>query len=182
MLRKLDKHALARAYDHYAAIRSGKSKPKQIAREFKNTFSWKGLRIHFVGVWLCYIMFLSYDKELTFARDTVSSVGLVRGDVFLSTSASAAHACHFRHALALDELRVKFMPEYFHEMNSQRGGSNDNISKYIIQKTEQTNTDQCTSPVTENSEKTMGSEIKEVWFAGTHSDVCVSVHNSRLGG
>jgi hypothetical protein len=56
-------------------------------------------------------------------------VGLVRGDVFLSTSSSAAHACHFRHALALDELRVKFMPEYFHEMNCQ---TNDGKSKYIV--------------------------------------------------
>ncbi|KAF9227005.1 hypothetical protein BS17DRAFT_664677, partial [Gyrodon lividus] len=84
-----------RAYDHYRSIRSQNPKTRGIAKEFKKTFSRIGLRVHFVGVW-----------------DTVSSVGLMRGDVFLSTSSSAAHACHFRHALALDERRVKFMPEY----------------------------------------------------------------------
>ena len=42
---------LGRAYDHYEAIRSKKPKTRQIAREFKNTFSWKDLGVHFVGVW-----------------------------------------------------------------------------------------------------------------------------------
>lgn len=111
---------------------------------------------------------------LTFIRDTVSSVGLIRGDVFLSTSASSAHACHFRHALALDELRVKFMPEYFHEMNSQ---SNDSISKYIVQKNKGIENEPPPSCATDNSNPTMTSEIKEVWFAGSHSDVYVLVHN-----
>ena len=111
------------------------------------------------------------------SRDTVSSVGLVRGDVFLSTSSSAAHACHFRHALALDELRVKFMPEYFNEMNSQ---TNDVRSKYIVNSDEHV-----VSPTSERRESTVSdsgtdlsggknsknSEIKEVWFAGSHSDV-----------
>lgn len=104
-----------------------------------------------------------------------------RGDVFLSTSASAAHACNFRHALALDELRVKFMPEYFHEMNSQRGEGNGDISKYIVQKTDATDSDQHHSPVTKNSNETTTSDIKEVWFTGSHSDVCVSFRSSGLG-
>ena len=50
-LRELDKQILGRAWDHYRAIRSGKPKTRQIAREFKNTFSCKDLRVHFVGVW-----------------------------------------------------------------------------------------------------------------------------------
>ena len=50
-LHEPDKRALGRAYDYYEAIRSGKPKTRQIAREFKNTFSWKDLRVHFVGVW-----------------------------------------------------------------------------------------------------------------------------------
>ncbi|KAF8554222.1 hypothetical protein OG21DRAFT_1115500 [Imleria badia] len=149
------------AYDHYEAIRPGKPKPRQIAREFKNTFSWKDLRVHFVGVW-----------------DTVSSVGLIRGDVFLSTSSSAAHACHFRHALALDELRVKFMPEYFREMNAQ---TDDGKSKYIVTSSE---VEHAASPTSDRRESTVSdngthlsenkkktTEIKEVWFAGSHSDV-----------
>ena len=117
--------------------------------------------------------------KIDLGRDTVSSVGLVRGDVFLSTSSSAAHACHFRHALALDELRVKFMPEYFHEMNSQtRGGK----SKYIVTSL---GGEHAATPASERRESTMSgsgtdfsggaknktTEIKEVWFAGSHSDV-----------
>ncbi|KAF8554217.1 hypothetical protein OG21DRAFT_1115140 [Imleria badia] len=153
LIRTPTEKQIGTAWDHYRAIRSGNPKPRQIAREFKNTFSLKDVKVHFVGMW-----------------DTVSSVGLVRGDILLSTSASAAHACHFRHALALDELRVKFMPEYFHEMNSQRDEGNDKISKYIVQKKEVTGSDQLPSSVTENK-PAMKSEIKEVWFAGSHSDV-----------
>jgi hypothetical protein len=48
--------------------------------------------------------------------------------------------CYFRHALALDERRVKFLPEYVYGANTE--GS--------------------------HSER-----IKEVWFAGSHSDVYV---------
>ena len=116
--------------------------------------------------------------KLISIRDTVSSVGLIRGDVFLSTSSSAAHACHFRHALALDELRVKFMPEYFHEMNSQ---TDEGKSKYIVTSPD---VEHAATPASERREPTMSdngtdlsgkknrtTEIKEVWFAGSHSDV-----------
>ncbi|KAF8134272.1 hypothetical protein EV363DRAFT_1396697 [Boletus edulis] len=160
LIRTPTEKQIGTAYDHYEAIRSGKPKTRQIAREFKNTFSWKDLRVHFVGVW-----------------DTVSSVGLVRGDVFLSTSSSASHACHFRHALALDELRVKFVPEYFHEMNSQ---SDDGTSKYVV--TSPDDEHAASSPserrastlYTNISEGKKTSDIKEVWFAGSHSDVWVA--------
>ncbi|KAH7889111.1 hypothetical protein F5I97DRAFT_1804244, partial [Phlebopus sp. FC_14] len=127
LIRTPTEKQIGTAYDHYETIRSGKPKTREIAREFKKTFSWRNLKVHFVGVW-----------------DTVSSVGLIRGDVFLSTSSSAAHACHFRHALALDERRVKFMPEYFHEVNVGVHERNDQP------------------------------DIKEVWFAGSHSDVYVA--------
>ncbi|KAF7364544.1 hypothetical protein MVEN_00323400 [Mycena venus] len=53
-----------------------------------------GVRVHFVGAW-----------------DTVASVGIFSGQP-LPLTTSAGHLCHFRHALALDERRVKFMPEY----------------------------------------------------------------------
>ncbi|KAH7889068.1 hypothetical protein F5I97DRAFT_1782614, partial [Phlebopus sp. FC_14] len=51
------------------------------------------------------------------------------------------HARHFRHDLALDEHRVKFMPEYLHEGNLGAHERNDHPN------------------------------VKEVWFAGSHSDV-----------
>jgi hypothetical protein len=44
-------------------------------------------------------------------RDTVSSIGIVRGKP-LPLTWTAEHICIFRHALALDERRVKFLPEY----------------------------------------------------------------------
>ncbi|KIJ60019.1 hypothetical protein HYDPIDRAFT_99483 [Hydnomerulius pinastri MD-312] len=119
---------IATAYEHYTALRKKKPQSFEIAREFKRTFSHKDLRLHFIGVW-----------------DTVSSVGVIRGDPFPSTSASGSHACHFRHALALDEYRVKFLPEYFGEINSAQ----------------------------------QGNDVKEVWFAGSHSDVFVPLKMSR---
>ena len=46
-------------------------------------------------------------------RDTVSSIGIVRGKRLLpGTTEGMKHVCFFRHALALDERRVKFLPEY----------------------------------------------------------------------
>lgn len=89
---------------------------------------------------------VSSIKRLIFIRDTVSSVGLIKGDVFVSTSASVTNASHFRHALALDERRVKFMPEYFWEMNAHRNNM-----------------------LRPNAD----GDIKEVWFSGCHADVYV---------
>ena len=51
------------------------------------------------------------------------------------------HVCIFRHALALDELRIKFLPEY------ANGGCGPQ-AKHV-----------------ENG------RIKEVWFVGSHSDM-----------
>ena len=45
-------------------------------------------------------------------RDTVSSVGITRGPTLPETTTGMRHVCVFRHALALDERRVKFLPEY----------------------------------------------------------------------
>ncbi|KAF8442127.1 hypothetical protein L210DRAFT_844709 [Boletus edulis BED1] len=185
------------AYDHFESILSHKPNANDMAREFKVTFSWKDVRAHFIGVW-----------------DTVSSVGFGRGDVCLSASSAAAHACHIRHALALDERRVKFIPEYFLEMNSPdlhksakdtqleyRGmeASNQNDSPEAIIDHSNSPTSggswnapdddtiledkaqvalantksrmQSSSGVERSDRKT--ADIKEVWFAGYHSDVYV---------
>ncbi|KAI6095041.1 hypothetical protein EDD16DRAFT_1502496 [Pisolithus croceorrhizus] len=72
------------------------SERQQEAEAFKKVFCRKDVRVHFVGVW-----------------DTVSSVGgVLRSRSLPLTVTSCDHICHFRHALALDERRVKFLPEY----------------------------------------------------------------------
>jgi len=55
----------------------------------------------------------TYVLIRTSERDTVSSIGIVRGQHMLpGTIDGMTHVCYFRHALALDERRVKFLPEY----------------------------------------------------------------------
>lgn len=56
------------------------------------------------------------------------------------------HVCHFRHALALDERRVKFQPEF---ANGGLGPREGDVG-----------------------------DVKEVWFAGSHSDMCVISRSS----
>ncbi|KAK7442750.1 hypothetical protein VKT23_015997 [Stygiomarasmius scandens] len=75
--------------------------PEQLSKTFKRTLSRSNVKVHFVGAW-----------------DTVSSIGVVRGPSLPETTTGMTHVCYFRHALALDERRVKFLPEY---ANGSRG-------------------------------------------------------------
>ncbi|KAJ7476116.1 hypothetical protein FB451DRAFT_1033478 [Mycena latifolia] len=117
------------AYELYTQRLKGKisKDADDLCPHFKKTFSRKIGPVHFVGAW-----------------DTVASVGIIRGQP-LPLTTSADHICHFRHALALDEHRVRFMPEYINGSCSQT----------------------CEPP---QPSKNRG-DIKEVWFAGTHSDI-----------
>ncbi|KAJ7803963.1 hypothetical protein B0H14DRAFT_2384163 [Mycena olivaceomarginata] len=83
------------AYELYSKRHKGKATAdaEKLCAHFKTTFS-REVSVHFVGAW-----------------DTVSSVGVFRGQPLPLTS-SADHICHFRHALALDERRVRFLPEH----------------------------------------------------------------------
>jgi uncharacterized protein (DUF2235 family) len=78
-------------------------------------------------------------------RDTVSSIGFFRGRSLPETTTGMHHVCVFRHALALDELRVKFLPEYVN------GGLGPDVN--------------------EENDGSKHSDVKEVWFAGSHSDM-----------
>ena len=86
-------------------------------------------------------------------RDTVSSIGIFRGKNLPCTD-SPEHICYFRHALALDERRVKFLPEYARggvmldvDVSQRAGGSSN------------------------NEKLTSKPRVKETWFTGTHSDM-----------
>ncbi|RXW15241.1 hypothetical protein EST38_g10613 [Candolleomyces aberdarensis] len=113
------------------------------AERFKRAFSRKDVKVHFVGAW-----------------DTVSSIGVARGKKMLpGTTDGMKHVCHFRHALALDERRVKFLPEY------AWGGSTMPPSRPL---------DWNHTPPRSGLQNTSGdiyTHILEVWFAGTHSDI-----------
>ncbi|KAF8206684.1 hypothetical protein K438DRAFT_446844 [Mycena galopus ATCC 62051] len=91
---------------------------EDLAKRFKETFS-RNIGVHFLGAW-----------------ETVTSIGF-RWREPLPEMTSCDHICFFRHALALDEHRVKFLPFYVH------GGLSQSESQHI----------------------------KEVWYAGSHSDV-----------
>ncbi|EIN07581.1 hypothetical protein PUNSTDRAFT_69535 [Punctularia strigosozonata HHB-11173 SS5] len=67
----------------------------ELSERFKKALSQRNVNVHFVGAW-----------------DTVSSIGFARGPGLPETTTGMTHVCIFRHALALDELRVKFLPEY----------------------------------------------------------------------
>ncbi|KAG2344732.1 hypothetical protein BDR05DRAFT_961650 [Suillus weaverae] len=120
------------AFEIYSAINSGKPKDKLLAAGFRSTFSRQGVVIHFIGVW-----------------DTVSSVG-IRKEKILPSTDTCDHICYFRQGLALDERRVKFLPEYVY------GGMSDRPQSQLVQHPKDV--------VKEDN-------VKEVWFAGSHSDV-----------
>ncbi|KAJ7118000.1 hypothetical protein C8R43DRAFT_901668 [Mycena crocata] len=121
------------AYELYARQSNAKNSPEKLCEDFKQTFSWN-TSVHFIGAW-----------------DTVASVGLVRGQP-LPLTTTAGYICHFRHALALDERRVKFLPEYVAVDETKTGKSSKTV------------------PKEEEALRERG-DVKEVWFAGTHSDM-----------
>jgi hypothetical protein len=92
-------------------------------------------------------------------RDTVSSVGIQKEKILPSTD-TCNHICYFRHALALDERRVKFLPEYVYGSMSDRSGS-----KSVPPPKDECHLKEDHAEVKDN--------VKEVWFAGSHADVYV---------
>jgi uncharacterized protein (DUF2235 family) len=120
-----------------------------LAQRFKSTFSRQIVSVHFVGVWYVTWTLACIPYVAATSRDTVSSVGIVRGKNLPLTD-TADHVCFFRHALALDERRVKFLPEYA-----------------IYQKDRSPAIGKPVDPLAPPAPP----HIKEVWFPGTHSDM-----------
>ena len=123
-----------------------------------------------------------YPHDKSF-RDTVSSIGIARGKKMLPrTIDGMKHVCFFRHALALDERRVKFLPEYAYGGSATGAKPDDkNPSSANHGFSEQVN-----NPSTRNEGDTISPSDRvdcsqgmnkvhphtlEVWFAGTHSDM-----------
>ena len=119
-----------------------------------------------------------------FHRDTVSSIGVVRGKRLLpGTTDGMRHVCFFRHALALDERRVKFLPEYAYGgsgLQAENPGDNAKSGDIGDKSVNRQNAMAATGlsyeggPVNEKADvpkEGKYAQIKEVWFAGTHSDM-----------
>lgn len=129
-----------------------------IASRFKETFSRPNVRVHFIGAW-----------------DTVSSVGLLPSKALPKTR-TADHVCVARHALALDERRVKFAPEFLQTTRL------DNINTTAVNAVPPTCVTSTESKRKENVQRmsevsarrtraVLHQRVKEVWFVGCHSDV-----------
>ncbi|KAH9485826.1 hypothetical protein JR316_0002741 [Psilocybe cubensis] len=129
-----------------ASCGEANSTPEQLCRQFKKSLSNDKVAVHFVGSW-----------------DTVSSVGVLKGENLPETTNGMKHVCAFRHALALDELRVKFLPEY------ANGGEGPPPPPQASQSSDTFNPFHNTKSTTQGRKH--GGNIKEVWFAGSHSDV-----------
>ncbi|KAH9485828.1 hypothetical protein JR316_0002743 [Psilocybe cubensis] len=134
-----------RPYEKSAAKGRPKETPEHLCRQFKKSLSNDKVVVHFVGSW-----------------DTVSSVGALRSECLPETTTGMEHVCAFRHALALDELRVKFLPEYA----NGGAGPPDRDSEPVQNEAKETVVQHA-----ERSTMTKRGNIKEVWFAGSHSDV-----------
>ncbi|KAF7436007.1 hypothetical protein PC9H_002833 [Pleurotus ostreatus] len=119
---------------------------------FKKAFAID-VDIEFVGVW-----------------DTVGSVGVIPRR--LPFTASNTHIKYFRHAIALDEHRARFQPNFFHrpldthkklgvqpgEMPKSR--PKDHSRRPSLKELERKYTEVC-----------FDTNVEEVWFAGCHCDV-----------
>ena len=145
-------------------------------------------------------------SQALYGRDTVSSVGTFR-DKNLPLTDTADHICYIRHALALDERRVKFLPEFIYTNTPASQSSQPSEMDVTGLESPQTASASSISPVEPGSESDdagqsleaafaliskIGSSnqtaaeldgekqerrekprVKEVWFAGTHSDMSV---------
>ncbi len=159
----------------------------------------------------------------------MSSVGVIRpGKLLPLTADGMKHACYFRHALALDERRVKFLPEYANggvmaiqesstpplarstpqpptqlaeELPAQELSTEGLLpsqpKRYAVWKwlseklmKRQTPPTQRRPPAQPSSDPHPNTEtpvkrkwpgdVKEVWFAGTHSDMYVELISYSL--
>ncbi|KAF8162430.1 hypothetical protein K438DRAFT_1618280, partial [Mycena galopus ATCC 62051] len=126
---------------------------------FKTTFA-RSIKIHFVGVW-----------------DTLASPGIL-GKLY-SLPSSAERVCIFRHALALDEGRLKFLsairppqppkPVEIREKETEEASRISGVTKRPTSVSKLFPGIVETRPISETTVNVP--DIKEVWFPGTHIDM-----------
>ncbi|KAK4051998.1 hypothetical protein OIO90_004528 [Microbotryomycetes sp. JL221] len=131
-----NKESIDLAYQIYSEGANAKLSPQTtigLADAFHEMFS-RTISIHYIGVW-----------------DTVASVGALKPKT-LPFSAGSSMISHFRHALALDEHRVRFIPQVWLNDDAATNSCQDGSKVLPL--------DSSCSPTT-----------KEVWFVGCHSNI-----------
>ncbi|KAH9065591.1 hypothetical protein EDB87DRAFT_857509 [Lactarius vividus] len=118
---------------------------------FKKTFS-RHVPIDFVGVW-----------------DTVASTGIYKPLPFAGVNTTIKV---FRHALALDERRVKFIADYYHQ-DEQKSGSGPSSKEEQEQVSNVFSSLGNESKITPHKvdEVIKEPDVREVWFVGCHAEV-----------
>lgn len=137
-------------------------------------------------------------------RDTVASVGLV--PKYLPFVGSNSCIRWFRHAIALDEHRVKFLPSYWksshdyedEEEEKRAQSAMDALQKLLgLEKEETVAKDTVTKRLKGHSRNQhsevwkfeneinratgMKTDAQEVWFAGVHTGMCLVYARNRSG-
>ncbi|KAI4528359.1 hypothetical protein K525DRAFT_230961 [Schizophyllum commune Loenen D] len=122
---------------------------------FKKAFS-RDVSIQFVGVW-----------------DTVDSVGIVPKRLPFTTSNTIVHT--FRHALALDERRAKFLPNVWNQPTKKEShiATPENNRKTTGKKRTSEDSAAALSAMERlySERSNHPTDVQEVWFAGCHCDV-----------
>ncbi|KAF8878545.1 hypothetical protein BD779DRAFT_1447593 [Infundibulicybe gibba] len=150
------------AYELYADHNSDHETFNMAAR-FKKTFSRGGsVQVHYLGVW-----------------DTISSIGMTRSKSLPSTD-KCEHFCYMRHALALDEQRVKFLPEYSCGGESWDPNPTRRLVSNALTEPHWDEGLQGKNIARTRDKPELRPRVKEVWFAGSHSDINTELNNAAI--
>ncbi|TCD62857.1 hypothetical protein EIP91_006338 [Steccherinum ochraceum] len=123
----------------------------KLGHMFKKTFS-RTVHVEFLGVW-----------------DTVASVGVI--PQYLPFIHENTGVRHLRHALALDERRVKFLPQYCVAPDPK---GEQHAQRHLFKRskpTHQATLSKAYEDLINAQNAAFKPDVKEVWFAGVHTDV-----------
>ena len=159
------------AYDMYKRDDEDSHK---LSGMFKETFCID-VNIKFVGVW--YVVRLSIDPYfMSPHRDTVNSIGLIEDSLpFADQNTTISY---FRHAMSLDERRVKFRPLFYTGETSKGNGGSMKTRGHVAESSDATAVEEepqssCNGKM--GTDSTDGQEtetdFEEVFFAGVHCGV-----------
>ena len=152
---------------------------RRLSVDFKETFS-TNVKIMFIGVW--YVVHLSIDSYFTSSpRDTVNSVGLI--EKTLPFADKNTTILHFRHAISLDERRVKFRP-FFYTGKTNRGngqrpkGPGHNVESSgdtLVGEVHKSSGKVYDDEMRANAVREQETDWEEVFFAGAHCGIFQSI-------